>query len=97
MNWVNLNKLKQVELALFKQFVQIYDRLHLQYFLFKGTLLDVVRYKVCIPLDDDIDVAMLRKDYDMFLQQTQALLSELCFFQIHKTNSAWKKDIQAAI
>ena len=67
MNQETKNKLHSAILELLNEFVSICEENNLTYFLTAGTLLGAVRHKGFIPWDDDIDVAMPRKDYEIFL------------------------------
>lgn len=62
--------LRQIQLANLKM-MQILDELcknnGLEYWLDFGNLLGAVRHKGFIPWDDDVDVGMLREDYERFI------------------------------
>ncbi len=56
-----------VQLKLLEAFDGVCRRHGLRYFAGGGTLLGAVRHKGYIPWDDDIDLFMLRRDYDHLL------------------------------
>lgn len=68
MNMISLttNQVKAIELDILKAFAAYCDLHGLKYFLAYGTLIGAVRHKGFIPWDDDIDVLMLRDDYERF-------------------------------
>ena len=76
-----LQQLKRIELAMLDEFVRICDANGIDYFLSGGTCLGAARHKGFIPWDDDIDVGMLREDYDRFAQACKTELSDGFIFQ----------------
>ena len=74
-------KLRVVELEILKEFEKVCNKLNLRYFCIYGTTLGAIRHKGYIPWDDDIDVGMPRKDYEIFMSEAQELLPENYFVQ----------------
>lgn len=66
-----LQRIQSVELGILDDFIWICKKYHLEYFGFGGTGIGVLRHGGFIPWDDDIDVALTRKDYDTFLQAAE--------------------------
>lgn len=63
-----LKRHQQVLLELLTEFDRICRKHDIGYVLFAGSALGAVRHQGFIPWDDDLDVAMLRADYERFLQ-----------------------------
>ena len=62
-----LKKLQAIELEILKDFNDLCDKYDIDYFGCGGTAIGAVRHGGFIPWDDDIDVGLLRKDYEKFL------------------------------
>ena len=74
-------KQKVVLLELLKEFNRICKKYDIQYVVFCGTALGTVRHQGFIPWDDDLDVSMLRKDYERFLKIAPFELGEQYYLQ----------------
>lgn len=84
-----INELRQVELEILRNCIRTFEQLHIQYFVVQGTLLGAVRHHGFIPWDDDIDIGMLREDYEIFLREGKAFLPAHYFIQTHDTDPAY--------
>lgn len=82
-------KIKQIELDMLLVFDQVCRKLNLVYFLAEGTLLGAIRHQGFIPWDDDIDVCMMRADYERFLLVGQQYLPKNIFVQTIDTDKEY--------
>ena len=61
-------KLWNVQIGLINELARICDKYNIKWIAYGGTLLGAARHKGFIPWDDDVDIAMLRPDYEKFKQ-----------------------------
>lgn len=75
-------KLWEIELDMLQVFDNLCRKHNIKYFFMYGALIGVVRHEGFIPWDDDIDIGMLREDYDKFLKIASEELDDKYFLQI---------------
>lgn len=76
-----LKEHQEVLYELLTELDRICKKNDINYMLFAGTMLGAVRHKGFIPWDDDLDVVMLREDYERFINAAQKDIGEKYFLQ----------------
>lgn len=68
MRKIEQEELKRIQINILKCVHNFCEKHNIKYWIDCGTLLGAVRHGGYIPWDDDIDIGMLREDYDKFAQ-----------------------------
>ena len=84
-----LQEHQQALYVLLQEFDRVCKALNIPYFLFAGSMLGAVRHSDFIPWDDDLDVVMLRQDYDRFFRDAPAVLNQERFFLQQEYTAHW--------
>ena len=71
-----IKKIQEIELKSLQVFSDLCKKLDIEFFLYGGTMLGAVKYSGFVPWDDDLDIALLRKDYDKFIKIAPSLLPD---------------------
>ncbi len=75
--------------SLLQEFDRVCKVLDVPYILFAGTMLGAVRHEGFIPWDDDLDILMLREDYERFLEGAPEVIDEEKFFLQKEFTEHW--------
>ena len=60
----DVNEIQQMELGIMEYIHEVCQKIGVKYFLAYGSLIGAVRHQGFIPWDDDMDICMLREDYE---------------------------------
>ena len=86
-----LRKVQMVQLEIACEIQRVCEENRVHFFLDAGTLIGAVRHQGFIPWDDDLDIGMLRKDYDRFAKIAPTALNKAYVWQ------SWTNDEHYAL
>ena len=81
-----LRDVQLIELEILKEVARVCEENNIEYFLDSGTVLGAIRHGGFIPWDDDVDIAMIRENYDKFLQIAPKCLGSNYYLQSRETD-----------
>lgn len=78
--------IQKIDLEIIREFDRVCRIIGVGYFVCGGTMLGAMRHKGFIPWDDDMDVGMLRADYNKFIAEAPKYLNKDFFLQTRKSD-----------
>ena len=81
-----MTDLQKVELNILLAVDRVCDQLNIKYYLVCGSALGAVKYAGFITWDDDLDIGLMRPEYEIFVANAQKLLPEGYFLQNYRSD-----------
>lgn len=83
------NRVKAIELELLSYIHEFCVEHGINYYIYAGTLLGSLRHKGFIPWDDDIDIAMMREDFEKFYSLS-SLISDKYYLAFYENTKGYQ-------
>lgn len=84
-----LQEINKVQIEILSAISDVCQKLNVKFYMVHGSLLGTIRNQKFVPDDDDIDIALLREDYELFMQEAPKMLEEHYFVQTHDTDGEY--------
>lgn len=84
--WKDIQAIQEYSIMILKAIDEVCKEIGVQYFLCEGALLGAVRDHAPISWDDDIDIGMMREDYEEFILKAAGLLFPQFVIDSFETN-----------
>ena len=84
-----MTELQTVELELLRQFLAVCEREGLTYYMVCGSALGAVKYGGFIPWDDDVDVILMRSEYDRLLTEAAGDFDPERYYVQRENSAHW--------
>ena len=84
-----LNTLREIEKSMLREIDRICRKHNIKYFICYGTMLGAVRHGGFIPWDDDVDIAMLRGEFEKFRKIAPKELNEQFSYESHTNKNGY--------
>ena len=86
---LTLKKVHEIQLEMALEVKRICEKHNIKYSIIAGTLLGAIRHNGFIPWDDDLDIGMLRSEYEKFIEVCKYELKDDYFLQTWEFDSGF--------
>lgn len=83
----NLSTVQQHVMDVLHVLIRIFEEQNIHYYMLGGTMLGAVRHKGFIPWDDDVDLGIVRSDYERFIENCDQWLPEHIKLRTYRDSS----------
>ena len=81
-----LKRVQEIEVEILQEIIRVCEQYGFKYWVYGGTLIGTIRHDGFIPWDDDIDIGMMRDDFEKFIEVAPAALNKGYTLQHFKTD-----------